>query len=262
MSNSQKEMGYGKRILVVDDDVETLEIMRAYLEPDYEVGTVSYGRFALDYIREYPTDMIILDVAMPVMDGFQTLQAIRNLEEGINIPIMFVTGKGNRSIVLESICSGIDAFLVKPVKKNDLLNKIQYIFSQQNKMSHKRTVLAIDDDAAYLKIIDTYLKESFNVVMINSTKLAMEYLRGHRPDVILLDYQMPLYSGSTILNYIRRAEEIKNVPVIMLTGVSDKQSVMECLTERPDRFLLKPVSKIELIRGIYSVLGEKENEGK
>lgn len=260
MDAAQMRGNRRKRILVIDDDIATLMLMKAYLEDDYEVGVVKSGKLALDYIREYPTDMLLIDVAMPVMNGFDTLRAIRNLEEGINIPVIFITGSSDRSVVLESICSGADAYLVKPIKKNDLLEKIKDIFERQNNMTHKRTVLAIDDDVTYLKIINTYLKDSFNVVMINSAKLAMEYLRGHKPDVILLDYQMPLYSGSTVLSYIRKTKETEGVPVIMLTGISDKSVVMECLTEHPDKFLLKPVNKIELLRGIYNVLESREQE--
>lgn len=262
MGNIHNNESRKKRILVIDDDIGTLQIMKTYLEPEYAVGIVKSGKFALDYIREYETDMILLDVAMPVMDGFQTLRAIRNVEEGINVPVIFVTGSNSRSVVLESLCSGVDAYLVKPVKKEQLLLKVKEVFDSQNHMKHKRTVLAIDDDVTYLKIINTYLKDSFNVVMINSAKLAMEYLNGHRPDVILLDYQMPLHSGSTILNHIRRTDEIGDIPVIMLTGISDKEVVVKCLTEHPDKFLLKPVNKIELIRGIYSVLEIREQAKK
>lgn len=260
MDTSQMRGSCRKRILVIDDDIATLMLMKTYLSDQYEVGIVKSGKLALDYIREYSVDMLLVDVSMPVMNGFETLRAIRNLEEGINIPVIFITGSSERSVVLESICNGADAYLVKPVKRDDLLRKIEEIFNQQNNMSHKRTVLAIDDDVTFLKIINTYLKDSFNVVMINSAKLAMEYLRGHKPDVILLDYQMPLHSGSTVLSYIRRAEETEDIPVIMLTGISDKSVVVECLTERPNKFLLKPVSKVELLRGIYSVLESQEQE--
>lgn len=260
MDNMQMNKSHKKRILVIDDDIGALQLMKTYLEPEYVVGLEKSGKFALDYIREYKTDMILIDISMPVMDGFQTLQAIRNMEEGINVPVIFVTGANSRSVVLESICSGVDAYLVKPVKREELLKKVQEVFDSQNSMRHKRTVLAIDDDVTYLKIINTYLKDSFNVVMINSAKLAMEYLKGHKPDVILLDYQMPLYSGSTLLNYIRKEEETAGIPVIMLTGISDRSVVVECLTEHPDKFLLKPIDRIELIRGIYSVLENQEQK--
>lgn len=247
--------GFGKkRILVVDDDPQQLDMMRAFLEPTYLVGTVSYSKFALDYIRQYHTDLILLDVMMPVMDGFQTLRAIRNIEEGINIPIIFITGKSARNVVLDSISVGVDGYMVKPVAKDTLLSKVASILEAQNSMHHKKTILAIDDDVTYLKIINNALKESFNVIMINSSKLAMEYLTSHKPDLILLDYQMPLYSGSAMLGYIRKLPDLADIPVIMLTGINDRNVVLECMQDNPDKFLLKPVSKLDLMKAIVSSL--------
>lgn len=246
--------GGQKRILVVDDDPQQLEVMRMYLEPTYIVGTVSYSKFALEYIRQYRTDLILLDVMMPVMDGFQTLRAIRKVEEGINIPVVFITGKSSRQIVLDSISLGVDGYLVKPVDKDALLTKVAAILDAQNNMLHKKTVLAIDDDVTYLKMINSALKDSFNVVMINSSKLAMEYLISHKPDVILLDYQMPLYSGGALLGYIRKLPTLSDIPVIMLTGVNDRNVVLECMQDNPDKFLLKPVSKLDLMKAIVAAL--------
>lgn len=251
----QEYSGFGKkRILVVDDDPQQLDVVRKFLEPAYFVGTVSYSKFALEYIRQYHTDLILLDVMMPIMDGFQTLRAIRNLEEGINIPIIFLTGKNSREIVLDSISLGVDGYLIKPVSKETLISKINSVLEAQNNMLHKKTVLAIDDDVTYLKIINSALKDAFNVVMINSSKLAMEYLTSHKPDIILLDYQMPLYSGGAMLGYIRKLPDLSDLPVIMLTGINDKNVVMECMQDKPDKFLLKPVGKLDLMKAIVSVL--------
>ena len=135
-----------KRILVVDDDTEQLEIIRSFLEPTYIVGTVSHGQFAPEYIREYQTDLILMDVVMPEMDGFATLRAIRQVEEGENIPIIFITGKNTRNIVLQTINIGTDGYMIKPIVRDVLLEKIKTILSSQSYVKNKKTVLAIDDD--------------------------------------------------------------------------------------------------------------------
>jgi len=188
-----------KRILIVDDDDDALEITRHYLEPDYLVGTVSVGKLAIDYVKEYHTDLIIMDVVMPVMDGFQTLKELRSMDRGKDIPVIFITGKSSRNIVLESISVGIDGYLIKPFSKEQLISKTNEVLHRQMNMVDKKTILAIDDDVTYLKIINSALKDSFNVVMINSARLAMEYLNNHKPDVVILDYQMPLQSGTAML---------------------------------------------------------------
>lgn len=245
-----------KRILIVDDDPEVLDVMRSYLEEDYYIGTVSYGQFVFDYVKENKTDLILMDVVMPVMDGFQVLDSLRKIEEGKNIPVIFVTGKGNRNTVLESINMGVDGYLVKPVSKSRLNNKVKEVLDRQDSIKNKKTILAVDDDVTYLKIINNALKDNFNVIMINSSKLAIEYLSSHTPDVIILDYQMPLFNGKNILAYARNYPALQNVPVIMLTGINDKKVVMDCINERPNRFLLKPVSKLDLLKAIISALSE------
>ncbi|MCQ2081422.1 MAG: response regulator [Lachnospiraceae bacterium] len=247
-----------KRILIVDDDQEILDIYRLYLEPTYIVATVSHGQFAIDYVNEYRTDLILLDVVMPVMDGFQTLQALRSTPEGAKIPVIFVTGKSSRNIVLESISVGVDGYLLKPIVKDQLLSKVNEMLVRQSSVSSRKTILAIDDDVTYLRILSNMLKDSYNVVMINSVKLAMDYLSSFTPDIILMDYQMPLNSSNTLLGYIKNMTSLDNVPVIMLVGIKDKNIVVDNLVKQPDSYLLKPVSKMDITRTIVSVLRNKQ----
>lgn len=114
----------------------------------------------------------------------------------------------------------------------------------------------VDDDKEYLKILSTYLQNDYYVSVVNSGRLAMEYLSEHSPDLILLDYQMPLHNGPSVLNMIRGREESKNIPVIFLTGLADKDTVLECMSMRPAGYMFKPVVKNDLLQRIREVLDE------
>ena len=243
-----------KRILVVDDDSVQLEIIRAFLEPEYLVGTVNNGRFALEYIKQYKTDLILLDILMPGTDGFKTLKQIKKLEEGRNIPVIFVTGKSSKEAVLDSINAGVDECLLKPLVKDKLLATIERVLKEQTGLSEKKTVLAIDSDVMCLKRINNSLKETYNIVMINSSEMAAKYMNAHRPDVILLDYQMPSYEGEPMLGYIRSLPSFADIPVIILTGINGKHVASECRKNNPNRVLLKPVGKLDLIKSIDTAL--------
>ncbi len=249
-----------KRILVVDDDPGQLEILRSYLEPTYIVGTVSYGQFAMDYVKEYATDLILLDILMPVMDGFDCFRAIRNTSEGRNIPVIFFTGKSTRNIVLESISMGVDGYMVKPIAKDQLLDKVSEILTAQENVKNKKTVLAVDDDVSYLKIINSSLKESFKVVMINTEKLAMEYLNNSIPDIVILDSQMPSDSANVILKHIRNDERLMDIPIIMLKGINEKSVMVDEKGFGPDKSLLKPVSKLDLMKAIVAAFSQRGKE--
>lgn len=243
-----------KRILIVDDDPEVLEVLRSYLEPDYQIGTVDDGQFALEYIKTNKTDLILMDVVMPSMDGFTVMQMIKKTEEGKEIPIIFVTGKSDRNVVLDSINLGVDGYLIKPVSKDRLRKKIADILSRQDIVKNKKIILTVDDDVTYLKIINNSLKDNFNVVMLNSTKLAIEYLKEHKPDVVLFDYHLAAYEGHDVIDYIRNVQGDSDMPIIMTTGINERKSVMEDISIRPDRFLIKPISKLDLLRAIISAL--------
>lgn len=243
-----------KRILIVDDDPEVLEILRSYLEPDYQVGTLDNGDFAVEYIKSNETDLILMDVVMPDKDGFEVVKDIRNSEEGKDIPVLFVTGKSDRNIVLDSINLGVDGYLIKPVAKDRLRRKVLDVLNRQDVMKNKKTLLTVDDDVTYLKIINNSLKDNFNVVMINSTKLALNYLDTHKPDIVLIDYNLVPYEGHGVMDYIRHVLNDKDMPIIMMAGINDKKAIVENITDRPDRFLIKPISKLDLLKAIISAL--------
>lgn len=245
-----------KRILVVDNDVERLENMRATLEPYYQVGTVNYGPFATEYVRQNKTDLILMDVVEAVKDGFALFRSIRKIDEGSDVPVVCITCKDDRNAVLEAINLGVDGYLVKPVAEDILLNKVNDVLTKQESMKTKKVILAVDDDVTYLKIINNALKENFNVVMLNSSKLAMEYLTNHRPDVIILDYQLSKYKDITVWEYLVDHLKVTDIPIIMMTGINDKKEAINSIANKPCKFLLKPISKLDLLRAIISSLSD------
>ncbi|MBO5302859.1 MAG: response regulator [Lachnospiraceae bacterium] len=242
------------KVLVVDDDPYELELMHKYLDPVAEVTTALGGQRALECVQQQPVDIIFLDVNMPVMNGFKTLEQLRNLKECINVPVVFVTGQNDRYSVMNSLYMGSDGYLLKPVKKEVLHQKIEELVTKKKLQENKKTILAIDDDMAYLKTINSYLQDNYNVVIINSAKLALDYLIKNTPDLIILDYQMPLYNGASFLNMVNRIPGSAPIPVIILSGTIDRAALKEFSTSNPDCFLVKPVTKETLLGKIHQLL--------
>lgn len=247
-------------VLIVDDDVQALEVMSLYLQEIAYTATAIGGRQAIDYVRGHEVDVILLDVNMPIMDGFKLLEQFHNLKECINVPIVFVTGQRDKYTVINSAFMGSDGYLVKPVSKEVLQEKVLEMYEKKRLAANRKTVLAVDDDMTYLKLIERYIGDTYNVVIINSTKLALDYLGKHRPDLILLDYQMPLYNGASFMNMIHKKLDGDPIPVIILSGVIDKDVLRDCYVCNPQAFLVKPVSKEALLEGIDRVLNKREEE--
>lgn len=242
------------RVLIIDDDAEYLEVVKRYLVEDFIVYTAQGGRAALDLLMQQKVDLILLDVEMPVLDGFHTLESIRKMETAIDVPVIFVTGRHDRFTVFHSVQLGVDGYIVKPFEKNALLKKIDEVMNGNEGEASKETILAVDDDMAFLKALKPKLQKYYNVVVINSPKLALEYLNKHKPSLILLDYQMPMYSGASLLGMIRKNHTTKDIPVIMLSGALDKEALMECMEFRPQKILDKTVEQEELLEVIKKVL--------
>jgi CheY-like chemotaxis protein len=224
------------------------------------VTTATNGRQALQYVRQQKFDVVLLDIEMPIMNGFKTLEQLRNLEECINMSVIMLTGKSDKLSVMDSIAMGIDGYLIKPVPKDELISKINEVCNKRRDHVKSKTVLAIDDDMSYLKQLNSLLQDRYNVIMINSTKLALDYLTNHTPDVILLDYQMPLYNGVALLNIIRQNEVNQNIPVIVLSGSLNPKALFDFYSHSPAGYLAKPVSRDVLLAKIEEVLANSTRE--
>lgn len=237
-------------VLIIDDDPQDIAIMRIYLHGVANVGEVVSGKLALDYVRQNPVDIILLDVSMPMMDGFKTFEELRKMEECINVPIILVTGRCDKETILSSGMMGVDGFLAKPVSKDVLTHKVLELYRVKQNKVNRKTVLMIDDDMAYLKQVNTMLQDNYNVVIINSAKLALSYLTKHIPDVIILDYQMPLYTGASLMNIIQKTTRGVLVPIIVLSGALDREVLQEFYQYSPAAILAKPVSRADIIKAI------------
>lgn len=242
-------------VLVVDDSPQDLEIVSMYLKGIAKVHTASNGKKALEYVKQNKIDVILLDVEMPYMDGFETLECLRRMEECINVPVILLTGIRDKETVLNSVIMGVDGYLIKPVERKTLQNKVVEVYRKRCKnRKAKKTVLLIDDDMSYLKQLNSMLQDKYNVFMINSAKLALEYLLKHVPDVIVLDYQMPLYNGASMMKLMQKSSTGSDIPIIVLSGLDRREVLQECYMYDPVACLTKPVSKEELEENIEKAL--------
>lgn len=113
----------------------------------------------------------------------------------------------------------------------------------------KKLVLIVDDDPVFLKTQYAYLISDYNVAVVSSGEDALKYLKTNKPDVILLDYLMPNMNGSELLQQIRGLpSDEADIPVFFLTSVTDKNVIVKCLSLYPQKYLIKPMEKTELLQ--------------
>ena len=121
----------------------------------------------------------------------------------------------------------------------------------------RKNILIVDDDKDMLKMLRMFLADDYQVTIVDSGKLALEYIVKHTPDLILLDYMMPLFDGPHVLEIIRKREESKHVPVLFLTSVTERDKIMQCLQFKPQGYLIKPISREELLQRVNEVFNKE-----
>ena len=126
----------------------------------------------------------------------------------------------------------------------------------------KKCILAVDDDVIILTRISSILRNDYDVVTINSGVRALRYLELEKPDLILLDIHMMQQDGIETLRKIRNTEECKDIPVIMLTGVENKDTVMESAKLGICDYLLKPFTSAELLKRLRRAFAQEEQEAE
>ncbi len=106
-------------------------------------------------------------------------------------------------------------------------------------------------------MVRSWLNEDYDVVPVNSGAQALQYLAIHKPDLILLDYEMPILNGPQVLESIRSLENLRDIPVLFLTSVDEKKMVSRAISLKPDDYLLKSYNKNKLLEVIVRFFENK-----
>ena len=126
-----KKMASGefkKSILVVDDDANYLGIVREWLKDTYKVSMANSGLQAIKWLGNNKVDLILLDYEMPVTTGPQVLEMLRNDDETKRIPVMFLTGKGDKASVMAVMSLKPEGYFLKSIEREELLKKLEEYF--------------------------------------------------------------------------------------------------------------------------------------
>lgn len=149
----------------------------------------------------------------------------------------------------------------RPFDFNDLLYRMKLILKedatrpvQKNK---KKKVLIIDDNKLQLKVMSQMLSPDYQVSVVTSASQALMLIGKNRPDVIFLDYDMPGMDGKQALEMFREIDDINEIPIYFLTGLSDRSHINAVLPLKPAGYLLKPVSKERICQEIEKATSKK-----
>ena len=204
-----------KRILIVDDDIMTLKILKKYLDEKYDVVTENAGYRFIEKMGSYDADLIMLDIEMPVVNGLEAFDRVINNPALKDTPVVFLSGVSNPNLVRELMSKGAAGYLVKTIPKSELLSRIEKIFNEAGKREDIPEVLILDNDINNLKTMrDSLTAEGYKVKGVRTSVEAVDYIRDHHPNLFIIGQDSSGVDPQAVYDSI--AELIRNERVISL----------------------------------------------
>ncbi len=232
-------LGEDGTILVIDDELEVRKVLHNYLtKQGYQVEMAESGEEGLQLAKKVLPDVIILDVMMPKMDGWEVLTYLKSERELASIPVIILSMMEDKNVAYSL---GASDYLIKPITREQLSKVIQKYHFSSNESAP--LIMVIDDDQVNRDMMERIIRKAdFRVCKIDDGWLALEYIKEkQKPAVILLDLQMPEMDGFEFV--VRLQQHIsESIPIIVFTA---KDITLE------DRIRLESVATI-LQKGSYS----------
>lgn len=228
-----------KTILTVDDHAETIELIRKYLQQDYQVVGVLEGDRAVEKAREIKPFAITLDILMPGKDGWETLQKLKETPETQDIPIIILSIMDNKKL---GFSLGAAEYLVKPINKEVLLKKLRKL----ERIIEAKEVLVVDDKPDQVELISKILKEEgYQITKAYDGEKAIESIKHSKPDLVILDIMMPKVSGFDVIEHLKAGENTKEIPIIVITGKELTREQIDVLNGRVEKIVKKGTLGVE-----------------
>ncbi|MCJ2080291.1 response regulator [Methylobacterium sp. J-090] len=205
----------GDVILVIDDDTDQLALTTRFLHREgFRVQTVTSGRMGLDLARRLRPRAILLDVMMPGVDGWSVLSQIKADETLAPIPVVMVTSVDQRNLAASL---GAADYMLKPVdwsRFGKIVNQFRLAETDR-----RGTVLLVEDEAVTRMAMRSTLEDDgWSVVEAANGEEGLQHAGETRPDVVIVDLNMPILDGFGFLEGVRALPGCSDIPVIVLTG--------------------------------------------
>ncbi len=219
--------------------------------------------------------LIIICLGDETSDTVSVFDVLKECTAMGGITIIVVANDSDQKLFINNTKLERMFFMSRPVslfalyeKLNEIENKVEenikngstlvteFVNPHAHDLPPRRRILVVDDDSQQLLHIKEQLNEFYDVTLVPSGEAALKYLGGHNVDLILLDYLMPEMDGPLVLESIRMMPDRLDIPVVFLTGVTEKDKVVKTLVElKPQGYIVKPSKKSELVAKIIDILG-------
>ncbi|WP_337871925.1 response regulator [Ignavibacterium sp.] len=232
-----------KSILVIDDDLTIRKLITHHLKlNNYNSFEAKNAKEAFQILSKSHIDLVLSDVTMDEMDGFEFCEKVRSNEKHRFLPFVFVTAKNTLEDKFKAIESGGDDIITKPFDIKELILKVQALLKRteiyrtyglkksiQSTFTERKTrILFVDDDPTITKLFKYNLESAgFECTAVNSVDEAIRTAKVFHPDIIISDIMMPGTDGYQFRKKVLVDDELKSVPFIFLTAKATDEDILE-----------------------------------
>ena len=240
-----------KRVFLVGDKKSFMvsSIAKELQDRGFEVIQSPPDVTAIEHIENKPSVYLIYVDDIDAMMEFFVYLRDKAIEDTLSISVIGSPDEIEK-IYTATTKDKIAAAFVRPVNVKELGVKMLEIVEAEEVRLQKKKILVIDDDGTMLRTIKNWLSAKYQVFMVNSGMAAITFLAKNTVDLILLDYEMPITNGPKVLEMLRSEVSTSSIPVMFLTVKGDKESVMNVLSLKPEKYLLKTMPPAELLANI------------
>jgi CheY-like chemotaxis protein len=228
-----------------------LSLKEKFEEDGYQVISVNADIDALSKTDEDICAILVYgDEQLLEKDRWPALVYVKDQAAERDVPV-FVTGSPDELEELDGVLGGpvVRQKFTRPLNVHDMVDSINS-YVEKFGSDNKKKILVVDDSGAMLRNVKGWLEDHYQVILANSGAMAIKYLAVNRPDLVLLDYEMPIVDGKQVLQMIRAEKEFADMPVIFLTSKDDKESVMQVMSLKPEGYLLKTMEPAKIVQTV------------
>jgi PAS domain S-box-containing protein len=232
----------GVNVLVCDDDPSIRTQLKRLLEQKgYQVSTVNSGEGAIATAASQHPDIILLDLVMPGMNGWEVMAILKQRKDTENIPIIICSVcEPNKN---DQLSQDFAQWVCKPVEDNSLLRSLSQVLANTSK---KLRILLVEDDAKIAELLVTLLEShGIKTFLAQTGKEAIRKSQEVNPDLIILDIVLPECDGFTVVEWLQQHHQLNNIPLLVYSAKDLDDSERDKLKLGDTEFLTKGKVTIE-----------------
>lgn len=269
------------RVLVADDIAANRKLLQAKLSHEYyQVTTAANGKEAVNMARETQPDIILLDVMMPVMNGFEACEILKSDRETQHIPIVMVTALGDREHRLKGLSAGADDFLTKPVDDFALLTRVRALTRYKIVLDELRSreasgrrigviggdqgigagpraqILIVDDNERQARRICMSLRDQYEPTTLQEAG-GFKSKDGRPIDLLILSLDSKTFDPLRICAHFKSSPQTKDLPILVIADIDEEAKGMRALELGASDIIMRPIDTEELSARVQTQVRKK-----